>query len=343
MNPNKKCYFCPSTVTDFSDAEIPTPKHMRSLTYKCQICGSVWLMDEFLEIIGLERENPFSQRDKAIIRIVLRNEHERRGGCLPASALTMKDLGEIPKQYRELDALEKMDKALEIINLRSLFIGQKHKMNDDDFPYFHCSSSNEFHSILRYLHESGYTIVSDSKNPHVEVRLAAKSYDRLRALKRSGKDSRQCFVAMWFTPDMANVYENAIRPAIEYKEQGQSEPRFKALKIDQKEHTNDINDEIIAEIRKSRFMVCDLTGYRGGIYWEAGFAYGLGLEVIYTCRDDWIKPDTERLLLHDGTSREVKREGIHFDLEHRNRIQWNQEDLADFRDKLTKRIRAVIV
>jgi len=25
-------------------------------------------------------------------------------------------------------------------------------------------------------------------------------------------------------------------------------------------------------------MVCDLTGYRGGFYFEAGFAYGLGLE-----------------------------------------------------------------
>jgi nucleoside 2-deoxyribosyltransferase len=144
-------------------------------------------------------------------------------------------------------------------------------------------------------------------------------------------------------PELVNVYENAIKSAIEYVEEGQSGPRFKAQKIDQKEHTNDINDEIISEIRRSRFMVCDLTGYRGGVYWEAGFAYGLGLEVIYTCREDWIKPQTEKLHLQDGTSRDVKQEGIHFDLEHRNRIEWKEDDLPDFKDRLNKRIRAVIV
>jgi nucleoside 2-deoxyribosyltransferase len=148
---------------------------------------------------------------------------------------------------------------------------------------------------------------------------------------------------MWFSPEMDNVYEKAIQLAIEYVEEGETEPRFKALAINKKEHTNDINDEIISEIRRSRFMVCDLTGYRGGVYWEAGFAYGLGLEVIYTCREDWIKPSIEKLVLQDGAVREVKREGIHFDLEHRNRIEWNDRDLDDFRDRLTKRIKAVIV
>jgi nucleoside 2-deoxyribosyltransferase len=62
--------------------------------------------------------------------------------------------------------------------------------------------------------------------------------------------------------------------------------------IDNVEHVNDINDEIIGQIRRSRFVVCDLTGYRGGVYFEAGFAYGLGLDVIYTCRKDWTKEET---------------------------------------------------
>ncbi len=93
--------------------------------------------------------------------------------------------------------------------------------------------------------------------------------------------------------------------------------------------------------RQSRFMVCDLTGYRGGVYWEAGFAYGLGLEVIYTCREDWIKPKTET----EGDKVKVTQEGIHFDLEHRNRIEWKAgpEGLEEFKNSLAKRIRAVIV
>ena len=60
---------------------------------------------------------------------------------------------------------------------------------------------------------------------------------------------------------------------------------YEAVRIDEKEHTNKIDDEIIAEIRRSRFVVADFTqgkdGARGGVYYEAGFAHGLGIEVIF--------------------------------------------------------------
>jgi nucleoside 2-deoxyribosyltransferase len=151
--------------------------------------------------------------------------------------------------------------------------------------------------------------------------------------------------------EMNNAYEKAIRPGIEFLEKNETEPRFKALRIDNKEHTNDINDEIIGEIRRSRFMVCDLTSYRGGVYFEAGFAYGLGLEVIYTCREDWIRSELLRdetakeiSVLYDTNKRQIsiRKEGIHFDLEHRNRIAWTEKDLETFASKLTNRIKAVV-
>jgi len=160
---------------------------------------------------------------------------------------------------------------------------------------------------------------------------------------------------MWLAPKLQRVYREALEPGIECIEKGEKEPRFKALRIDNKEHTNDINDEIIGEMRRSRFIVCDLTGYRGGVYWEAGFAYGLGLEVIYTCREDWLKEENlynskrndrkviKELYDENGKKINIKKEGIHFDLEHRNRIAWNELDLEGFKDRLTKRIKAVII
>jgi nucleoside 2-deoxyribosyltransferase len=176
----------------------------------------------------------------------------------------------------------------------------------------------------------------------------------LRIIQRPNQESRQAFVAMWFNNDMKTAYDQAIEPAIEYLEPGESASRFKALRIDNKEHVNDINDQIIAEIRRSRFMVCDLTGHRGGVYFEAGFAYGLGIPVIYTCRNDWTKAETLRLTkekqseeikhLYDsyGQAIRVGKEGVHFDLNHRNRIEWDPEDLEDFRIRLERRIKAVI-
>ena len=42
---------------------------------------------------------------------------------------------------------------------------------------------------------------------------------------------------------------------------------------------NKIDDEIVAEIRRSKFIIADFShgsdGARGGVYFEAGFAHGL--------------------------------------------------------------------
>lgn len=89
---------------------------------------------------------------------------------------------------------------------------------------------------------------------------------------------------------------------------------------------------MIAQIRKSRFMIAGLTGYRGGVYFEAGFVYGMGISVIYTCHEKWLESD-ENLDI----------EGVHFDLNYRNIILWNEDNLEDFKKKLTDRINAIIM
>jgi len=88
--------------------------------------------------------------------------------------------------------------------------------------------------------------------------------------------SRTAFVAMWFNPDVTEAYERGIMPAIE-------EVGYTPMRIDRKDHANKIDDEIVAEIRRSRFLVCDFTCgmgkdsedtataiARGGVYYEAG-------------------------------------------------------------------------
>jgi hypothetical protein len=54
-------------------------------------------------------------------------------------------------------------------------------------------------------------------------------------------------------------------------------------------HLNKVDDVIVAEIRRSRFLVADFTcepgKVRGGVYFEAGFARGLNIPIIWTCRD----------------------------------------------------------
>ena len=84
---------------------------------------------------------------------------------------------------------------------------------------------------------------------------------------------------MWFDPTLNPAWENGICPAL--KAAG-----FDPIRIDLEQHNDDINDRVRAEIRRSRFVVADFTGHRNGVYFEAGFALGLGLPVVWLCRRD---------------------------------------------------------
>jgi hypothetical protein len=77
---------------------------------------------------------------------------------------------------------------------------------------------------------------------------------------------------------------------------------------------------IIAEIRRSAFLVADFTGQRQNVYFETGFAHGLGLQIIWTCRKEQIGQ-------------------LHFDIRQYNVIDWeNKENLAQ---RLQRRIEAM--
>ena len=41
----------------------------------------------------------------------------------------------------------------------------------------------------------------------------------------------------------------------------------------------------INEIRKSKFLIVNLTQMRPSVFFEAGFAYGLGLDIIYVYKE----------------------------------------------------------
>jgi len=103
-----------------------------------------------------------------------------------------------------------------------------------------------------------------------------RGWERLEEIKRSGRLSNRAFVAMWFDKSTDNLYNQAIKPAIE-------KAGYDPLRVDKHEHVNRIDDEIIGQIKRSRFMVADFTEQRHGVYFEAGMMIGLGRTVIWMC------------------------------------------------------------
>jgi len=96
---------------------------------------------------------------------------------------------------------------------------------------------------------------------------------------------------------------------------------MKAVRIDLEPHNDNIVDRIIAEIRTCQFMVADFTGQKAGVYFEAGFAKGLGREVIWTCKEDDFK-------------------NVHFDIAQFSHIIWKNS--AELRSRLAYKIKATI-
>lgn len=193
------------------------------------------------------------------------------------------------------------------------------KMGKGAYPLLaHSDSTNEqeVEFLLQILIEdklikSGNSSVLDS------VVVLPKGYDLFQK-NLNEQQHNQAFIAMWFDKSMREPYAIGIESAV--REMG-----YQPLRIDQKEHVNKIDDEIIAEIRRSRFLVADFTSERGsprgGVYFEAGYALALGKPVIWSCRSD---------LIND----------VHFDTRQFNHIVW--ETPEDLKKKLINRIGAII-
>ncbi|MCK4358844.1 MAG: hypothetical protein KAW92_08895 [Candidatus Cloacimonetes bacterium] len=161
----------------------------------------------------------------------------------------------------------------------------------------------------------------------------------LETFRHPNPESKKAFVAMWFTDEMKEILEKYIQPA------AFDAGEYKAETIDEKDFNGDVNDAIIGEIRNSKFVIADFTGNRGGVYYEAGFAKGFNIPVIFTCNEEWWDKEVERKVkakLNNGEIESVKiteKRKVHFDLNHQSFILW--KDGKDLYDKLVKRIKSL--
>lgn len=170
---------------------------------------------------------------------------------------------------------------------------------------------NDVSQLSRILSDSGYL---EHQTMGGSVSISPYGYMYLDEITRIISDSSQAFIAMWFDPSMDNVYSNGFQQAI-------LDSGYDPIRIDQKEHINKIDDEIIASIQNSKFVVADFTKHRGGVYFEAGYAFGLGLPVFWICRKD-------------------NMDELHFDIRQYNCIDW--ETPVELRKRLINRIKAVV-
>lgn len=151
-------------------------------------------------------------------------------------------------------------------------------------------------------------------------RVTTNGYVAIEEL-HTERQSDQCFVAMWFNEVTDALYDRAIAPAVRAA-------GYQPLRIDQKaDFLGKIDDQIIAEIRRSKVVIADFThderGARGSVYYEVGFAQGLDIPVIFTCRNDQL-------------------DDLHFDTNHFLHLSWPRGHAEALIEPLRNRILANI-
>ena len=231
----------------------------------------------------------------------------------------------------------------ECIKSLMLFLAKKYEIGEDiindDYTimllkaYSNSSTKHEIKACLDHCDEKKHlkreVYVSHGMTAYsmtVEGKIFAEEIRKEKNQKSGQKEDEQnlqCFVAMWFDENvesMEDVYEKVIEPAIR-------DAGYEAYRVDKHRHNERIDVKIIEQIDKSRFMIADFTSEedkpRGGVYYEAGYAHGRGLEVIRTCRKD-------------------RMDGVHFDIKHYQFILWKADDLQGFYDEIYLSIREII-
>jgi hypothetical protein len=158
-----------------------------------------------------------------------------------------------------------------------------------------------------------------SHNDLNRVKITPRGWERVAELQ-SNRSSRKnpVFVAMWFGGEESKVQMDAVWAEIRA---ACISTGWKAIRADSAFHNDFIMNKILGDIRRSPFVIADFTGNRNGVYLEAGFARGLGIPVMHTCKVE----DFEQ---------------AHFDIKQINTIKWRT--VADLREGVTQWIRGTI-
>lgn len=209
------------------------------------------------------------------------------------------------------------------INKLILYIGEKTEQSgvslrecinepDKQRSLNQVSSIGEFvdwKAMIKTMTDADFKHFFSLGNKHLDISLTNKGWEKFQYLKRL-QGQRKVFMAMSFGKEAdrsdeqrRNFFKNSIKKPL--KKYG-----FNVSRVDDKIRAGLIDSQILHDIESSVFLIADISDNNLGVYWEAGYAEGHGIPVLY--------------IINNATT-----EKPHFDVQHRQRIDFkNEKDLS---------------
>ena len=275
-----------------------------SVKVECPACGVFRMSEEAVEVVRHHSYN----KQRWLLSGAIRAANEFGGGSPNLTTDGLPRLIDAANPPR--DPMQALDRVILYVKRKASSFAAFVTIGAHEYPLIYGKSPHDMAYVLVTAVQLGLL-----ENPGAGAyRLTPSGWARAAELEASGPMSSQAFVAMWFSPETEAAWQNGLRPGIE-------EAGYDPIRIDLVQHNEKICDRIILEIRRSHFVVADFTGNRGGVYFEAGFAAGLGLPVIWTCREDFVSK-------------------LHFDTRQYNHLVWREP--TELRSMVRDRILATL-
>lgn len=296
---------CPVCATDAKS--IPHAGEPNILIgCNCPVCGHYSITEDGLEAL---KNNTVDYRLSAWIRE--QQEFKRQ-----PPKITTYLLDDVLKNLPDYKVSEKQILLLRAIERRTDYPGAEVLMAKEDYPLAWTKNDKELKFLLQALADRRLISIHEDrlKVGIVQTIILPDGWAYLDKHPSLSAFTNQAFVAMSFKNELVPIWESGIKPAVE-------KAGYKPHRVDKEPHIDRIDAKIIADIKDSKFIIADVTEQNQGVYFEAGFALGLKLPVIWCIKEDDLQ-------------------NVHFDTRQYNHIVWKSPE--DLEEQLYNVICAVI-
>lgn len=297
---------CP--ICSFSPA--PYRQGVDKKDFDCPRCGP-YMITGSAEVPVLHALEQGDQKYKPVSLWI--RQHKENGQEPPqiASYILEEALGNIQTYSPQ----QKILLLMRSIERRTKYPGFEVELNSEkDFPIIWAESEIEFDYFLNSLQDRALISLETAFGGIRSIVIQTNGWEYLEQHGSQTGFLDRGFVAMSFDEALEPIWEEGIKPAVEAA-------GYKAHRVDKEPHVDRIDAKIIADILDSRFVIADVTDQKRGVYFEAGFALGLKLPVIWCVREDQLAD-------------------VHFDTRQYNHIVWNSAD--DLKENLFNLICATV-